>query len=162
MTYADDSECSAGITSFIKISKLPGLSTEEPTDSVQVVIFGAAESAITIIAASIPILRALVREVTGVANSPGAGGPLPQFYRPYDEPPPTPLPPSAIRLSKNARASPAVGLNTAIPAARRLSLVTVTPIDEKRRMSMDSFGFESFMADQKLPIPEDKPAARKP
>lgn len=79
---------SAGVTSFIKLTKLPSLSSDEPTDSVQVVIFGAAESAITIIAASIPILRALVREAS--AGGLGANRGLPQFYRPYDDPPETP------------------------------------------------------------------------
>ena len=54
---------SAGITSIIKITQLPSISNSTFTESTtQLVILAAAESAITIIAASIPILRALIRD----------------------------------------------------------------------------------------------------
>ncbi|KAK4124425.1 hypothetical protein N657DRAFT_390811 [Parathielavia appendiculata] len=53
----------AGITSIIKITQLPSISNATFTESTtQLVILAAAESAITIIAASIPILRALIRD----------------------------------------------------------------------------------------------------
>ncbi|KAK3898652.1 hypothetical protein C8A05DRAFT_47082 [Staphylotrichum tortipilum] len=53
----------AGITSIIKITQLPSISNSTFTESTtQLVILAAAESAITIIAASIPILRALIRD----------------------------------------------------------------------------------------------------
>ncbi|KAK4148684.1 hypothetical protein C8A00DRAFT_47524 [Chaetomidium leptoderma] len=82
----------AGITSLIKITQLPSISNSTFTESTtQLVILGAAESAITIIAASIPILRALIRDsrpppgpaefyhtldfslYTGTVNSQGTG-----------------------------------------------------------------------------------------
>jgi len=54
---------SAGITSIIKLTQIPAISNASFTDSpAQLVILGCAESAITIIAASIPILRALLRD----------------------------------------------------------------------------------------------------
>ncbi|KAK0625472.1 hypothetical protein B0T17DRAFT_508459 [Bombardia bombarda] len=53
----------AGVTSIVKITQLPSISNQTFTESTtQLVILGAAESAITIIAASIPILRALLRD----------------------------------------------------------------------------------------------------
>ncbi|KAL2151415.1 hypothetical protein VTH82DRAFT_6513 [Thermothelomyces myriococcoides] len=53
----------AGITSIIKITQVPSISDATFTQATtQLVILGAAESAITIIAASIPILRALIRD----------------------------------------------------------------------------------------------------
>ncbi|KAL2268280.1 hypothetical protein VTJ83DRAFT_3126 [Remersonia thermophila] len=53
----------AGITSFIKITQLPSIANSTFTESTSLlVIFGAAEPAITIMAASIPILRALIRD----------------------------------------------------------------------------------------------------
>ncbi|KAG7283942.1 hypothetical protein NEMBOFW57_010300 [Staphylotrichum longicolle] len=53
----------AGVTSIIKITQLPSISNSTFTESTtQLVILAAAESAITIIAASIPILRALIRD----------------------------------------------------------------------------------------------------
>ncbi|PKS07448.1 hypothetical protein jhhlp_006052 [Lomentospora prolificans] len=52
----------AGATSLIKVTRVPSLNSPDPIDSVQLVIFGIAESATTIIAASIPVLRALIRE----------------------------------------------------------------------------------------------------
>ncbi|SPO07115.1 uncharacterized protein DNG_09809 [Cephalotrichum gorgonifer] len=52
----------AGAISFVKVSKVPDLRGTQPVDSVQLVIFGIAEGASTIIAASIPVLRALIRE----------------------------------------------------------------------------------------------------
>ncbi|SPQ24539.1 28b4345e-900c-4955-962b-fcb257d3ae2b [Thermothielavioides terrestris] len=50
----------AGITSFLKIKTLGAIGSPDLTDSVNLLIFGSAESAITIIAASIPILRGLL------------------------------------------------------------------------------------------------------
>ena len=83
---------SAGITSMVKVTQLPSISNSTFTESTtQLVILAAAESAITIIAASIPILRALIRDsrpppgpaefyhsmdfsmYTGTANSRGTG-----------------------------------------------------------------------------------------
>ncbi|CAK7226338.1 hypothetical protein SEUCBS140593_006208 [Sporothrix eucalyptigena] len=52
----------AGVASLIKVSKVGSLTNSDPSDTVQLVIWGVAESAITIIAASIPILRALLRD----------------------------------------------------------------------------------------------------
>ncbi|CAK7225188.1 hypothetical protein SCUCBS95973_005777 [Sporothrix curviconia] len=52
----------AGAASLIKASKVSSLTDSDPSDTVQLVIWGVAESAITIIAASIPILRALLRD----------------------------------------------------------------------------------------------------
>ncbi|OAA65611.1 hypothetical protein SPI_02398 [Niveomyces insectorum RCEF 264] len=52
----------AGVASFIKVSKVGSLTNPDPGETVQLVIWGVAESAITIIAASIPILRALLRD----------------------------------------------------------------------------------------------------
>ncbi|KAK3990830.1 hypothetical protein QBC44DRAFT_58099 [Cladorrhinum sp. PSN332] len=53
----------AGITSIIKITQLPSISNSTFTESTtQLMILAAAEGAITIIAASIPILRALLRD----------------------------------------------------------------------------------------------------
>ncbi|KAB5518153.1 hypothetical protein GE09DRAFT_1066142 [Coniochaeta sp. 2T2.1] len=54
----------AGITSLIKITTLPGIGNSDFTEATtQLVILATAESAITIMAASIPILRALIRDV---------------------------------------------------------------------------------------------------
>ncbi|KXX74856.1 hypothetical protein MMYC01_206697 [Madurella mycetomatis] len=53
----------AGVTSIIKITQLPSISDSTFTESAtELVILAAAEGAITIIAASIPILRALLRD----------------------------------------------------------------------------------------------------
>ncbi|KAK3496028.1 hypothetical protein B0T13DRAFT_529124 [Neurospora crassa] len=53
----------AGVASIIKASELPTIGNSNFTfDSVNLVIWGIAESAITIVAASIPILRALLKE----------------------------------------------------------------------------------------------------
>ncbi|KAK0612021.1 hypothetical protein B0T14DRAFT_439154 [Immersiella caudata] len=68
----------AGITSIIKLTQLPAISNANFTDSpAQLVILGVAESAITIIAASIPILRALLRD-----GRPPAGPA--DFYHSFD------------------------------------------------------------------------------
>ncbi|GAB1317461.1 hypothetical protein MFIFM68171_07671 [Madurella fahalii] len=64
----------AGVTSIIKITQLPSISNDTFTESTtELVILAAAEGAITIIAASIPILRALLR---GSQPPPGPA----QFY----------------------------------------------------------------------------------
>ncbi|KAK3346864.1 hypothetical protein B0T25DRAFT_613518 [Lasiosphaeria hispida] len=53
----------AGVTSIIKITQLPSISNAGFTESTtQLVILAVAEGAITIMAASIPILRALLRD----------------------------------------------------------------------------------------------------
>ncbi|KAK1597124.1 uncharacterized protein LY79DRAFT_508100 [Colletotrichum navitas] len=52
----------AGAVSFIKIRALAAIASFDIIDTVELVIWGAAESAVTIIAASIPILRALFRD----------------------------------------------------------------------------------------------------
>ncbi|KAK3995538.1 96ca82bc-67f3-4b3a-ab36-ffe7d8f40fbe [Cladorrhinum sp. PSN332] len=54
----------AGVTSFVKMIMLPNL-TGDPTESVAVTIWGGAEGAITIMAASIPVLRMLFRGNNG-------------------------------------------------------------------------------------------------
>ena len=55
---------------MIKITSLPGIASTDFTDSnTQIVILAAAESAITIIAASIPVLRTLLRK-PGFAPAP--------------------------------------------------------------------------------------------
>ncbi|KAL1873597.1 hypothetical protein VTK73DRAFT_839 [Phialemonium thermophilum] len=66
----------AGVTSMIKISTLPGIGNSSFTDSTtQLVILAAAETAITIMAASIPILRALLLDVGPTRPGPAS------FYR---------------------------------------------------------------------------------
>ncbi|KAL3297350.1 integral membrane protein [Colletotrichum asianum] len=52
----------AGIVSLIKIKTITAIGAFDIIDTVELVIWGAAESAVTIIAASIPILRALFRD----------------------------------------------------------------------------------------------------
>jgi hypothetical protein len=70
---------SAGITSIVKTTQLPEIGFANLTESTTpLVILGTAEGAITIIAASIPILRALLRD-----NSPMPPGPA-QFYHIMD------------------------------------------------------------------------------
>ncbi|KAK3314836.1 hypothetical protein B0H66DRAFT_535724 [Apodospora peruviana] len=59
----------AGATSLVKMVKLPQLAGD-PTDTVAVTIWGAAEGAITIIAASIPVLRMLIRHGIDKYHSP--------------------------------------------------------------------------------------------
>ncbi|KAG7118008.1 hypothetical protein HYQ44_020232 [Verticillium longisporum] len=49
----------AGIVSFVKISTLHAIGDSDMIETVDLVIWGAAESAVTIIAASIPVLRAM-------------------------------------------------------------------------------------------------------
>ncbi|KAK0712928.1 hypothetical protein B0T26DRAFT_741822 [Lasiosphaeria miniovina] len=81
----------AGVTSIVKITQLPSISNSTFTESTtQLVILAGAECAITIMAASIPILRALLRDsgpppgpaqfyhmdgdmYTGTTNSQGTG-----------------------------------------------------------------------------------------
>ena len=89
---------SAGITSFLKIKSIGAIGSKDlgmlhtlsqslrrspntpPADSVSLLIFGIAESAVTIIAVSIPVLRALLH----VKTTP----PKPRFYQgPYEERP---------------------------------------------------------------------------
>jgi len=87
---------SAGATSIVKITTIPGIGDINFTDSTtHVVILGAAESAITIVAASIPILRALLRD-----SAPGgvfpAQGPS-SFMNHYE--------PSTRMMSRNTRSS---------------------------------------------------------
>ncbi|OBR13188.1 Integral membrane protein [Colletotrichum higginsianum IMI 349063] len=52
----------AGAVSFIKIRTIAAIGAFDIIDTVELVIWGAAESAVTIIAATIPILRALFRD----------------------------------------------------------------------------------------------------
>ncbi|KAK0726010.1 hypothetical protein B0H67DRAFT_144941 [Lasiosphaeris hirsuta] len=59
--YPLTSSRSAGAASFVKMVMLPKLAGD-PTETVAVTIWGGAEGAITIIAASIPVLRALIRK----------------------------------------------------------------------------------------------------
>ncbi|KAK8131621.1 hypothetical protein PG984_008059 [Apiospora sp. TS-2023a] len=55
----------AGASSFIKSSTLINLSSTDPTyDIAPVVVFGTAEIAVTMIAACIPVLRVLIRDVS--------------------------------------------------------------------------------------------------
>ncbi|KAL2138155.1 hypothetical protein VTI28DRAFT_7379 [Corynascus sepedonium] len=58
----------AGVASFVKLVMLPKL-TGDPTETVAVTIWGSAEGALTIIAASIPVLRALIRGNKGHSNA---------------------------------------------------------------------------------------------
>ncbi|KZL75954.1 integral membrane protein [Colletotrichum tofieldiae] len=53
----------AGAVSFIKIRTIAAIGAFDIIDTVELVIWGAAESAVTIIAATIPILRALFRDI---------------------------------------------------------------------------------------------------
>lgn len=67
----------AGVTSIIKATELPAIRDSDFTfASTNLVILGIAESAITIMAASIPILRALLREHRGGPRPP----PPAEFY----------------------------------------------------------------------------------
>ncbi|EMR69931.1 putative integral membrane protein [Eutypa lata UCREL1] len=52
----------AGVTSIIKVQTIPGSGSGDIVDSVQLIILGGAEIVVTIIASSIPILRALARD----------------------------------------------------------------------------------------------------
>lgn len=87
---------SAGATSIVKTTSLHAMSDTNFTDSnTQLVILAAAESAITIIAASIPILRALLRD-----SGPGGVFPAPgpsSFMNRYEH--------SARMSSRNTRGS---------------------------------------------------------
>ncbi|KAH9907282.1 hypothetical protein F4778DRAFT_799605 [Xylariomycetidae sp. FL2044] len=60
----------AGMTALVKIYAIPGPTNADVDNSIQLVVLAAAEIAITIMAASIPILRALARDKGG----PAAGG----------------------------------------------------------------------------------------
>jgi len=53
---------SAGITGLIKVIQIPRSFSSDPYDGVELVMWGAAEISITIMAASVPILRALLGE----------------------------------------------------------------------------------------------------
>ncbi|KAK0624516.1 hypothetical protein B0T17DRAFT_492545 [Bombardia bombarda] len=72
----------AGVTGFVKTSKVPLMLSDDFADGVDLFIWGNAESAITIIAASIPILRVLIRDVaqtrryhkTGIGGKTGMSG----------------------------------------------------------------------------------------
>lgn len=67
----------AGVTSIVKATELPTIGNENFTfASTNLMILGIAESAITIMAASIPILRALLREHRGGPRPP----PPAEFY----------------------------------------------------------------------------------
>ncbi|KAI1342947.1 hypothetical protein F5Y15DRAFT_428909 [Xylariaceae sp. FL0016] len=61
----------AGLTSLVKTIVIPGPSTADIDRSIQLLVLAVAEVAITIMAASIPILRALARDKTPAA---GGGG----------------------------------------------------------------------------------------
>ncbi|KAK8068778.1 hypothetical protein PG994_005394 [Apiospora phragmitis] len=55
----------AGASSFIKASTLINLSSTDPTyDIASVIVYGTAEIAVTLIAACIPVLRVLIRDVS--------------------------------------------------------------------------------------------------
>lgn len=54
---------SAGITAIIKTTKVPAMESPNPGPAVDLYIWGNAESCVTIVAACIPILRVLIREV---------------------------------------------------------------------------------------------------
>ncbi|KAH6847225.1 hypothetical protein B0I37DRAFT_308884 [Chaetomium sp. MPI-CAGE-AT-0009] len=70
----------AGVISLAKTSQLPSISNATFTESTtQLVLLGAAEPAITVVAASIPILRALVRDARPAP--PGTVG----FYHSFRE-----------------------------------------------------------------------------
>ncbi|EEY21661.1 conserved hypothetical protein [Verticillium alfalfae VaMs.102] len=56
----------AGIVSFVKISTLHAIGDSDMIETVDLVIWGAAESAVTIIAASIPVLRAMFQGAKAV------------------------------------------------------------------------------------------------
>ncbi|KAB5578193.1 hypothetical protein GE09DRAFT_953002 [Coniochaeta sp. 2T2.1] len=53
----------AGITAIIKTTKIPAMLSADFYDGIDLFIWGNAESCVTIIAASIPILRVLIRDV---------------------------------------------------------------------------------------------------
>ncbi|KEZ40759.1 putative integral membrane protein [Scedosporium apiospermum] len=53
----------AGITAIIKTTKIPAMASADPGPGVDLFVWGNAESCVTIIAACIPILRVLIRDV---------------------------------------------------------------------------------------------------
>ncbi|KAK0703955.1 hypothetical protein B0T26DRAFT_657548 [Lasiosphaeria miniovina] len=61
----------AGIASFVKCAMLPNLAGDpsRSPDTVAVTIWGSAEGAITIMAASLPVLRALIRGNSGAGSA---------------------------------------------------------------------------------------------
>ncbi|KAK3689145.1 hypothetical protein B0T22DRAFT_380612 [Podospora appendiculata] len=64
----------AGCTAFIKCSKIPTILTSDFTyDGYILIMWGSAEVAITIMAASIPVLRVLIRDVGMVTRRPYSG-----------------------------------------------------------------------------------------
>ncbi|KAK3342086.1 putative integral membrane protein [Lasiosphaeria hispida] len=74
----------AGAASFVKMVMLPKLAGD-PTETVAVTIWGGAEGAITIIAASIPVLRALIQKKATSSSDKENSGTAPlaraeQFY----------------------------------------------------------------------------------
>ncbi|PKS13135.1 hypothetical protein jhhlp_000477 [Lomentospora prolificans] len=58
----------AGITAIIKTTKIPAMASADPGPGVDLFIWGNAESCVTIIAACIPILRVLIRDVKSSAG----------------------------------------------------------------------------------------------
>lgn len=58
----------AGITAIIKTTKIPAMASPDPGPGVDLFIWGNAESCVTIIAACIPILRVLIRDVKSSAG----------------------------------------------------------------------------------------------
>lgn len=57
----------AGITAIVKTSKIKVMLSTDPADGVDLFIWGNAESCVTIVAASIPVLRVLIRDVATTA-----------------------------------------------------------------------------------------------
>ncbi|TQN63630.1 hypothetical protein CSHISOI_11786, partial [Colletotrichum shisoi] len=109
----------AGAVSFIKIRTIAAIGAFDIIDTVELVIWGAAESAVTIIAAAIPILRALFRD----------NRPAPARFATDEE--------SMIRrLGAATVAAPAVR-----GSRSDLELVEwkhTTPLDHKGKRSLDS------------------------
>ncbi|PKS04861.1 hypothetical protein jhhlp_008225 [Lomentospora prolificans] len=54
----------AGVAAFIKASKIPSIDPNNGQDSMQLAIWGVAEPAVTIMAASVPALRLLIGKIT--------------------------------------------------------------------------------------------------
>ncbi|KAF6798759.1 integral membrane protein [Colletotrichum musicola] len=69
----------AGITAIVKTTKIPSMLSFDPADGVDLFIWGNAESCVTIVAASIPVLRVLIREVRSSGRRYYiSGGPRPE------------------------------------------------------------------------------------
>ncbi|KAG7293706.1 hypothetical protein NEMBOFW57_003763 [Staphylotrichum longicolle] len=62
----------AGITGLIKVSRIPKMLSDDFADGVDLWLWGNTETTVTIIAASIPMLRVMIRDVAGSRRAYGS------------------------------------------------------------------------------------------